>query len=59
MAENMVTKELLDNLFSVRPLYNKLRTVNNGRPIPPLSSSITPHETKTDQCTRHFFHLCV
>jgi hypothetical protein len=54
MAENIVIKELLDSPYSVRPLHDKLRTENSGRPTPPLPNSITHHKTKTEQCTRHF-----
>jgi len=54
MAENIVIKELLDSPYSVRPLHDKLRTVNSGRPTPPLPNFITHHNTKTEQCTRHF-----
>ena len=55
MAENINIKEVLDYPFSVRLLHNKLRTVNKGRPTPPLLSLITHHKSKTDQYTRHFF----
>jgi hypothetical protein len=36
MAENILIKELLDNPFSVRPIHNKLKTVNKGQPTPPF-----------------------
>ena len=59
MAENIAITELSDNVFSVRPLYDKLSTVNRGRPTSQLSNLITPHKTKIEQYTRHFFHLSV
>jgi len=55
MAENIDIKEVLDYPFSVRLLYDKLRTVNKGRPTPPLLSLITHHKSKTEQYTRNFF----
>jgi len=52
MAENIGIKEFLDNPFSLRPLHNKLRIMNIGRPAPPLPNVITHHKTKTERCTR-------
>jgi len=59
MAENIFIKELLDNSFSLRPLCNKLSTVDRGRPTPQLSILVTCHKSKIEQYTRHFFHLSV
>jgi hypothetical protein len=41
MAENITSRELLDNPFSALPLHNKLRIVNKGQPTPPLPYLIT------------------
>ena len=54
MAENIVIQELIDSRYSVRPLHDKLRTANSGRPTPPLTNFINHHKTKAEQCTRHF-----
>jgi hypothetical protein len=48
MAENIVTKELSGNLFSMRPLHDKLRIVNAGRPTPPLHNVTVHHKIKND-----------
>ena len=55
MAENIHTKEVIDYPFSVRQLHDELRTVNKGRPTPPLLSLITHHKSKTEQYTRYLF----
>jgi hypothetical protein len=51
MIENVVVKELLDNLFSLRPLHDKLII---GQHSLPLSTLITHRNTKTEQYTRQF-----
>ena len=51
MAENIVIKKLLNNTFSMRPLHDKLRTVNEGRPTPTLPNFVTFHKTKTERHT--------
>jgi hypothetical protein len=43
MAENIIIKKILDNPFSVRPVHDKLRMVNKGRPTSPPPSLITHH----------------
>jgi len=55
MAGNIFIKELLDNLFSVRSLYDKLSTMNRSRPTPQLSNLTACHKSKIEQYTRHFF----
>ena len=35
--------------YNKRPLHDKLRIVNNGRPAPPAE-----HKTKTERYTKHF-----
>jgi len=47
---------LLDNQLSVRPLHNKLRIVNKGRPAPPQLNLITHRKTKAEQNTSQ---LCI
>jgi hypothetical protein len=54
MSENTVIQEVLDNVFYVRQLEDKLRIKNKGRPPSLLSSLITHNKTKTDRYTRHF-----
>jgi hypothetical protein len=41
MAENVTSRELLDNPFSAHPLHNKVRIVNKVGPTPPLPYLIT------------------
>jgi hypothetical protein len=48
MGENITIRELVYNQFSMRPLHEKLRIVNKGRPTPPLPNVITHHKTKTN-----------
>jgi len=57
MAENMVIEELLDQPFCERPLRDKLRILNRGRPTPPLPNVITHHKTKNIYKT--FLHLSI
>jgi hypothetical protein len=54
MTENIVIREILDPPFCVRPLRNKLRIQNKGRPAPPLPNVIAHHKTNTEQYTRYF-----
>lgn len=51
MAENIVIKELLDQPFCKRPLRDKLRILNKGRPTPPLPNAKPHHKTKPEQYT--------
>jgi hypothetical protein len=41
VAENIIITELLANIFSARPLHNKLKILNKGRPTAPLPNVIT------------------
>ena len=45
VAENIIITELLDNIFSARPLHNKLKILNKGRPTAPLPNVITHQNT--------------
>jgi hypothetical protein len=54
MAEIVIIKELVDNLFPVRPLHYLFKIVNKGRPTLPIPNLITHYKTKTERCTRHF-----
>jgi hypothetical protein len=56
MAENLIIKELLNNLFSARPFHDKLRIVNKIHPTPRLLNLIIRHKTKTERYTRH---ICI
>jgi hypothetical protein len=49
IAKNVVITELLDNPSSVRPLHDKVRGVNKGRPTPPITNLITHHKSKTER----------
>jgi len=48
MDENIVIKNVLDNPFSVRPLRDKLTTVENEWPSAPLPNLMTVHTTKSN-----------
>ena len=41
IAENIAIKELLDNQFSMRPLYEKLTIVKRGCPTPQFHNVMT------------------
>jgi hypothetical protein len=53
MAENIIINELLNNPFSLRPLHDKFRIMNKGRPTPRLPNFTTHHKTKAERYTRH------
>ena len=55
MAENTVIQELLDNVFYVRQVDDKLKIKNKGRLPSLLPNLITHNKTKTDRYARHFF----
>ena len=46
VVESILIKELLDKIFSMRPLHDKLKTVNKGRPTATLCNVITYHNTR-------------
>jgi hypothetical protein len=48
MDDYVVIKKVLDNPYSVRPLHDKLTTVENKRPSPPLPNLIAVHKTKSN-----------
>ena len=57
MAENTVTRELLDNAFYVLQLDDKLRTKTRGGPPSLLSILITHNNTNSDRRTNIFASL--
>jgi len=50
MAQIIVSKEAC----TLRPLRNKLRTVNRGQPTQPSSNLMTLLNTNAEQYARHF-----
>jgi hypothetical protein len=56
MAENTTTKE---NPISVRPLHDRLRSVNEKRPTRPLPNLINYSETKAEKIYPKFLHFSV
>jgi len=54
MAENIISRELVHNQSSVRPLHEKFRIMDKGRPTPPLPNLKT-RKTKTEKHTRHIY----
>ena len=46
VAENIIIRELLDNIFSARLLHDELKIVNKVRPTALLSNVITFHNTR-------------
>jgi len=54
MAKNTTTKE---NPFSVRPLQDRLRSVNERRRTRPLPNLINHYETKAEKIYPKFLHL--
>jgi len=53
LSDIVVIKEILDNQFYVRQPHDIVRTVNKGRPAPPLPN-LKDRTTKTERYTRRF-----
>jgi hypothetical protein len=49
MAENIVTKEILDKPFAVQQIHSTLRSMNKSRPTPLWIRVITQHKTKAER----------
>jgi hypothetical protein len=57
MAENIVSKELQNNPFSLCPLHDTLGRVNKGWSTVLIPSLITHHKTKTENIEDIFVSL--